>query len=100
MVPGTAVSDSGATRTLLTQDTARSLEEKETNSQENSMEVIYGGGEKGCVEKTVMLGEIEALVVPKLNENLVSLGDFQIQSSSMAQIRSVKFNHPLDAKLT
>jgi hypothetical protein len=83
VVPGTAVSDSGATRTLLTQDAAKYLEDKEGSPQEDSMEVIYGGGERGNVEKTVVLGEIDALVVPNLSENLVSLGDFTSRGSTV-----------------
>ena len=40
------------------------------------MEVIYGGGDKGSVVSKVQIGELEALVVPDLSDNLVSFADF------------------------
>ena len=42
------------------------------------MEVIYGGGEKGTV-----VSKVEALVVPDIQDNLVSLADFADRGSTI-----------------
>ena len=67
--------DSGATRTLLTERAARLFASKEFSPRDRPMEVIYGGEEKGTVVSKVQLGEVEALVVPDIQDNLVSLAD-------------------------
>ena len=79
---GSAVGDSGATRTLLTEEAAKLLRLKEWDPRVE-MNVEYGGGDRGRVSKVVKLGEVEALVVPNLQDNLVSLGDFAERGSSI-----------------
>ena len=39
------------------------------------MEVIYGDGNRSSVLSKVQVGELEALVVPDLQDNLVSFSD-------------------------
>ena len=47
------------------------------------MEVIYGGGEKCTVVSKVQLGEVEALVVPDIQDSLVSFADFANRGSTI-----------------
>ena len=47
------------------------------------MDILYGGGELGHVSSYAKLGEIEAFVVPNLNENLISLYDFTTRGSNV-----------------
>ena len=47
------------------------------------MEVIYGGGDKGSVVSKGQIGELEALVVPDLSDNLVSFADFTDKGSTI-----------------
>jgi hypothetical protein len=78
------VGDSGATRTLLTEDTSNYLKSGGVIiSQQEPIDVVYGGGEKGCVSSRADLGELEVLFVPGLSENLVSLSDFTERGSEI-----------------
>ena len=45
--------------------------------------VVYGGGETGSITAKAQLGEIEALVVDGLQENLVALSDFTNRGSTV-----------------
>ena len=47
------------------------------------MEVVYGGGDRGSVVSKVQIGELEALVVPDLSDNLVSFADFTDKGSTI-----------------
>ena len=60
--------DSGATRTLLTPKAAGLFERKVSHPQE----VVYGGSERAPVVSKFLIGELEALVVPDLQDNVVS----------------------------
>jgi hypothetical protein len=75
-----AVGDSGATRTLLREEAAVPYQKMEFNPRD-AMEVIYGDGARATVSSKVQLGEVEALVVPKIQENLVSLSDLTSRGS-------------------
>ena len=66
-----AVGDTGATRTLLTEEAARPYRLVELDPQEERV-VVYAGEEEGEITGKVQLGELEALVVPGIKENLVS----------------------------
>ena len=77
-----AVGDSGATRTLLTEESATSFGPAKVNLRER-VNVIFGDGSKGTVTANVQLGELEALVVPDLQDNLVSLSDFTSRGSNV-----------------
>lgn len=74
--------DSGATRTLLTEEAAQPYQSVEFNPREE-MEVVYGGGARGSITAAVQLGEVEALVVPGVQENLVALSDFTDRGSTV-----------------
>ena len=78
-----AVGDSGATRTLLTPKAARLFERKVSHPQDTPSEVVYGGGERAPVVSKVQIGELEALVVPDLQDNLVSFSDFTDKGSTV-----------------
>ena len=75
--------DSGASRTLLTEKSARFFPSKDFNPHEQRMEVVYGGGDKAPIVSKVQVGELEALVVPDLQDNLVSLSDFADKGSTI-----------------
>ena len=75
-----AVGDTGATRTLLTVEASRPYKLMELDPREGRV-VEYGGGEKGEVAAKVQLGELEALVVPGLRENLVSISELTERGS-------------------
>ena len=79
-----AVGDTGATRTLLTEEAARPYQLVELDPQEERV-VVYAGGEEGeiSVSGKVRLGELEALVVPGIKENLVSISDLTSRGSTM-----------------
>ena len=76
------MADSGASRTLITPESSRILELDENLIRE-PVDVLYGGGELGHVSSNAKLGEIEAFVVPNLNENLISLCDFTTRGSNI-----------------
>lgn len=82
-MPESAVGDSGATRTLLTEDTDRSLTSSRMDLRDSGMEVLYAGGESGIVSSSARLGEIECLFVPGLKESLVSFSDFTCRGSTV-----------------
>ena len=75
--------DSGASRTLLTEKSARFFPSKDFNPHEQCMEVVYGGGDKAPVVSKVQVSELEVLVVPQLQDNLVSLYDFTDKGSTI-----------------
>ena len=77
-----AVGDTGATRTLLTEEAARPYQWVELDPQEERV-VVYAGGEEGVITGKVQLGELEALVVPGIKENLVSISDLTSKGSTM-----------------
>ena len=77
-----AVGDTGATRTLLTIEAARPYKLMELDPREERV-VEYGGGEEGVVVAKVQLGELEALVVPGIRENLVSISDLTKRGSTV-----------------
>ena len=77
-----AVGDTGATRTLLTEEAARPYQSVELDPQEERV-VVYAGGEEGEITGKVQLGELEALVVPGIKENLVSISDLTSRGSTM-----------------
>ena len=52
-------------------------------SPRERVEVLYGGGAKGTVASAVKLGEVEALVVPGVQESLVALSDFTDRGSTI-----------------
>ena len=66
-----AVGDTGATRTLLTEEAARPYQSLELDPREGRV-VVYGGGD-----------ELEALVVPGIKENLVSISDLTSRGSTI-----------------
>ena len=72
-----AVGDTGATRTLLTEEAARPYQLVELDPQEERV-VVYAGGEEGEITGKVQLGELEALVVP-----LVSISDLTSRGSTL-----------------
>ena len=45
--------------------------------------VVYAGGEEGEITGKVQLGELEALVVPGIRENLVSISDLTSKGSTI-----------------
>ncbi len=77
-----AVGDSGATRSLLTEESADSFEPVEINPRD-PVNVVFGDGAKGTISAKVQLGELEALVVPDLQDNLVSFSDFTSKGSNV-----------------
>ena len=77
-----AVGDTGATRTLLTEEAARPYQLVELDPQEERV-VVYAGGEEGKITGKVKLGELDALVVPGIKENLVSIFDLTSRGSTM-----------------
>ena len=77
-----AVGDTGATRTLLTEEAARPYQSLELDPREGRV-VVYGGGDEGEVSAKVQLGELEALVVPGIKENLVSISDLTSRGSTI-----------------
>ena len=77
-----AVGDTGATRTLLTEEAARPFQLVEFDPREGRV-VVYAGGSEGKVSSKVRLGELDALVVPGLTENLVSLSDLTAKGSTV-----------------
>ena len=77
-----AVGDTGATRTLLTEEAVRPYQLVELDPQEKRV-VVYAGGEEGEITGKVQLGELEALVVPGIKENLVSISDLTSRGSTM-----------------
>jgi hypothetical protein len=52
-------------------------------SPREEMQVVYGGGATGSVSSKVQLGELEALVVPGIQDNLVSFSDFTNRGSTV-----------------
>ena len=74
-----AVGDTGATRTLLTEEAARPYRLVELDPQEERV-VVCAGGEEGEITGKVQL---EALVVPGIKENLVSISDLTNRGSTM-----------------
>ena len=74
---------SGATRTLLTPKAARLFERKVSHPQDTPLEVVYGGGERAPVVSKVQIGELEALVVADLQDNLVSFSDLTDKGSTV-----------------
>ena len=56
----------------------------------DNMEVVYGGGARGTVSSKVQLGELEALVVPGIQENLVALSDFTDRGSTVLLVVSCR----------
>ena len=76
-----AVGDTGATRTLLT-EAARPYRLVELDPQEERV-VVYAGGEEGEITGKVQLGDLEALAVPGIKENLVSISDLTSKGSTM-----------------
>ena len=77
-----AVGDTGATRTLLTEEAARPFQSVELDPREGRV-VVYGGGDEGSVTAAVQVGEVEALVVPGIKENLMSISDLNARGSTV-----------------
>lgn len=55
------------------------------------MEVIYGGGDRAPVVFKAQISELEQLVVPDLQDNLVSFSDFTDKGSSFLLNLLMKF---------
>ena len=77
-----AVGDRGAKRTPLTEEAARPSQSLELNPREGRV-VVYGGGDEGEVSAKVHLGELEALVVPEIKENLIFISDLTSRGSTI-----------------
>ena len=65
-----------------TQEAARPYQLVELDPQEERV-VVYAGGEEGEITGKVQLGELEALVVPGIRENLVSISDLTSKGSTI-----------------
>ena len=75
------MADSGAQRTLLRVETARHLGLESTTTL--PVDIVYGGGTTTIANSSVMLGNTQALVVPGLQENLISLNQLAEDGSSV-----------------
>ena len=59
--------DSGASRTLLREDTVSVLQSGVSDlREEEKVDIVYGGGERGTATQKTNLGEVEALLYPGL----------------------------------
>ena len=75
------MADSGAQRTLLRVETARHLGLESTTTL--PVDIVYGGGTSTVADSCVMLGETQALLVPGLKENLISLSQIAEEGSTV-----------------
>ena len=101
--PDSAMEDSGATRPLLKPKAARLFAPKKFNPQKHPMEVIYGGGNRSSVLLKVQVDESEALVVPDLQDTLVSflilpIKDLQFCSILLVESAGRVISNPLNDK--